>query len=65
MALALPEGYRNVRMDRQNKVGGGIAIVLRDHIRITMLEQHSDLTMEVMVFRIEFSSQVNWRGALV
>jgi hypothetical protein len=37
--VALP-GYSNIRMDRQNKIGGGTAIDVRDGIPF---KTHSDL----------------------
>ncbi|KAJ1209000.1 hypothetical protein NDU88_004379 [Pleurodeles waltl] len=65
IAIANPQGYTISRRDRTNGVGGGIAIIHKDSIKISTNTDDSFTTAEHMHFQIHTDPNTTLRGTLI
>ncbi|KAJ1214661.1 hypothetical protein NDU88_002279 [Pleurodeles waltl] len=65
IAIAIPQGYKISRRDRTNGVGGGIAIIHKDSIKISTNTDDTLTTAEHMHFQIHTDPNTTLRGTLI
>ncbi|KAJ1200296.1 hypothetical protein NDU88_004120 [Pleurodeles waltl] len=65
IAIAIPDGYKISRRERTNQVGGGIAIVFKDSINVTISTEDTPLAAEHLQFQIHTDPRTTLRGTLI
>lgn len=65
LAVAFPENYSIIRLDRVGKRGGGLLVAARDPIQIRSVDAILTNHMELLVFQLVFQESPTYRGAVV
>ncbi|KAJ1092168.1 hypothetical protein NDU88_005280 [Pleurodeles waltl] len=65
IAIAIPDGYKIIRKDRTNRIGGGIAIAHKNTIRISTDTDNSLPDAEHLHFTIHSDPKITLRGTLM